>query len=54
MLITIQYDLMYLFLLWGGTKSLGTAANSGLLYKPQMIDESDCGAIGGMKVDRGN
>jgi hypothetical protein len=24
---------------WGGTKSLGTAATSGLLYKPQMIDE---------------
>jgi hypothetical protein len=26
---------------WGGTKSLGTAATSGLLYKPQMIDEDD-------------
>jgi hypothetical protein len=25
----------------GGTKSLGTAATSGLLYKPQMIDEDD-------------
>jgi hypothetical protein len=25
---------------------LGTAATSGLLYKPQMIDEGDCGAIG--------
>jgi hypothetical protein len=34
---------MYLF------KSLGTAATSGLLYKPQMIDEDDRGAIGGMK-----
>jgi hypothetical protein len=26
---------------WGGTKSLGTAATSGLLYKPQMIDKDD-------------
>jgi hypothetical protein len=39
---------------WGGTKSLGTAATAGLLYKPQMIDEGDCGAIGGMKIGRGN
>jgi hypothetical protein len=38
---------------WGGTKSLGTAATSGLLYKPQMIDKGDCGAIGGMKIGRG-
>jgi hypothetical protein len=40
--------------LWGGTKSLGTAATSGLFYKPQMIDEGDCGAIGGIKIGRGN
>jgi hypothetical protein len=37
-----------------GLSPLGTAATSGLLYKPQMIDESDCGAIGGMKIGRGN
>jgi hypothetical protein len=42
------------FILWGGTKSLGTAATSGLLYKPQMIDEGDRGATGGMKIGRGN
>jgi hypothetical protein len=33
---------------------LGTAANTGLLYQPQMTDDGDCGAIGGMKIDRGN
>jgi hypothetical protein len=44
----------FFFTLWGGTKSLGTAATSGLLYKPQMIDEDGCGAIGGMKIGRGN
>jgi hypothetical protein len=33
---------------------LGTAATSGLLYQPQMLDEGDCGEIGGMKIGRGN
>jgi hypothetical protein len=37
-----------------GLSPLGTAATSGLLYKPQMINEGDCGAIGGMKIGRGN
>jgi hypothetical protein len=48
------YIYIYLYYLWGGTKSLGTAATSGLLYKPQMIDDDHCGAIGGMKIGRGN
>jgi hypothetical protein len=33
---------------------LGTAATTGLLYRPQMIDDGDCGEIGGMKIGRGN
>jgi hypothetical protein len=37
-----------------GLSPLGTAATSGLLYKPQMIDEGDCGPIGEMKIGRGN
>jgi hypothetical protein len=37
-----------------GLSPLGTAATSGLLYKPQMIDEGDCGEIGGMRIGRGN
>jgi hypothetical protein len=37
-----------------GLGPLGTAATSGLLYKPQMIDEGDCGAVGGMRIGRGN
>jgi hypothetical protein len=37
-----------------GLSPFGTAATSGLLYKPPMIDEGDCGAIGGMKIGRGN
>jgi hypothetical protein len=45
----------FFFLISGvGLSPLSTAVTSGLLYKPQMIDESDCGAIGGMKIGRGN
>jgi hypothetical protein len=44
-----------LFIISGvGLCPLGTAATSGLLHKPQMIDEDDCGATGGMKIGRGN
>jgi hypothetical protein len=34
--------------------SLGTAATIGQLYEPLMIDDGDCGAIGGMTIGRGN
>jgi hypothetical protein len=35
---------------------LGTAATTGLrvLYQPQVLDDGECGAIGGMKIGRGN
>jgi hypothetical protein len=33
---------------------LGTAATTGLLYQAQMIDDGDCGAIGGMKIGKKN
>jgi hypothetical protein len=52
--VTIYYYYYYYYYWWDGTKSLGTAAASGLLYEPQMIGEDDCGAIGGMKLGRGN
>jgi hypothetical protein len=32
----------------------GTAAITGILYEPQMTDDGDCGAIGGVKIGRGN
>jgi hypothetical protein len=40
--------------MWGETNLLGTAATTGLLYQPQMIDDGDCGAISAMKIGRGN
>jgi hypothetical protein len=36
-----------------GLSPLGTAAISGILYKPQMRDEGDCGVISGIKIGRG-
>jgi hypothetical protein len=55
--LTIYFHLyfFFIFIISGvGLSPLGTAATSGLVYKPQMIDEDDCGAIGGMKIGRGN
>jgi hypothetical protein len=56
LILTIQlsnsWDIFFYYW-WGGTKSVSTAATSGLLYKPQIIDEDDCGAIGGIKIGTG-
>jgi hypothetical protein len=54
-LIAVWSEFWKFFIIIGvGLSLLGTAATSGLLYKPQMIDEGDCGAIGGMKTGRGD
>jgi hypothetical protein len=46
--------LLFFFIIISGVRLslLGTAATTGLLYQPQMIDDGDCGEIGGMKIDR--
>jgi hypothetical protein len=52
---TYYYPNDSIFIISGvGSSPLGTAATSGLLHKPQMIDEGDYGAISGMKIGRGN
>jgi hypothetical protein len=49
------YDYYFTIIVSGVRLSpLGTAATIGLLYQPQMIDDVDCGAIGGTKIDRRN
>jgi hypothetical protein len=49
------YSIFFFLILSGvGLSPLGTAATTGLLYQPQMIDDGDCGAIGGRKTGRGN
>jgi hypothetical protein len=41
----------FFFILSGvGLSPLCIAAITGLLYQPQMIDDGDCGAIGGMRL----
>jgi hypothetical protein len=44
---------VFFFISGVGLSPPGTAATSGPLYKPQMIDDGDCGAIGGMRIGRG-
>jgi hypothetical protein len=51
--VEMCYYFLLLFLV-GWDSPLGTAATTALLYQPQMIDEGDCGAVGGMKIGRGN
>jgi hypothetical protein len=50
------FIISYFFIVLSGVRlgPLGTAATTGLSYQPQMIDNSDCGAVGGMKIGRGN
>jgi hypothetical protein len=40
----------YYYLLLLRLSPLGTSATTGLLYQPQMIDDGDCEAVGGMKI----
>jgi hypothetical protein len=48
-------DIILLLLLSGARLSpVGTAATTGLLYQPQMINDGDCGEIGRMKIGRGS
>jgi hypothetical protein len=41
---------------WGGVRlsPLGTSATVGLLYQPRMIDDDECGVVGGMRIGKGN
>jgi hypothetical protein len=50
---SVGKEYYYFFFLSGVRLSpIGTAATTGLLYQPQMIDVGDCGAIGGMNIGR--
>jgi hypothetical protein len=42
------------FFLWGGTYVTRYCGRFWPIVQPQMTDEGDCGAIGGMKIGRGN
>jgi hypothetical protein len=53
---TLSNNLYICFIVLSGVRlsPLGTSAIAALLYQPQMIDDGDCGAIGGLKIGRGN
>jgi hypothetical protein len=54
MVLKIIYFYYFCIILSGVRLSpLGTAATTGLFYQLQMIRDSDCGAIGGMKIGKG-
>jgi hypothetical protein len=50
----VAFYLFFYFVSLGGVRlsPFGTSATVGLLYQPQMID--DYGAVGGMRIGRGN
>jgi hypothetical protein len=56
--IISAFDTSFFFFLvsLGGVRliPLGTSATIGLLYQPRMINDDDYGAVGGMRIDRGN
>jgi hypothetical protein len=50
--VFIEFGLFFIIIILSGVRlsPLGTAATTGLLYEPQLIDDGVCGAIGGMKI----
>jgi hypothetical protein len=47
------------FRVWGRNESVITEATTGLLYQPRTMmdddhDDDDCGAVGGMRIGKGN
>jgi hypothetical protein len=38
----------HLFLGWSAAKSNITETTDGLFYQPRMVDDDECGAVGGM------
>jgi hypothetical protein len=53
--LLVEFIIIVIIILSGVRLSpLGVAATTGLLYEARMIDDGDCGAVGGMKIGRGN
>jgi hypothetical protein len=48
----ISFIIFFIILSGLRLSPLGTAAAIGLLFQPHMIDDGDCGAIGGLKIAR--
>jgi hypothetical protein len=50
----INFFFFFGFLGWGETVHLVRRPLTGLLYEPRMIDDSECGAVGAMRIGKGN
>jgi hypothetical protein len=46
--------ILFFYYSWYSETDCESTWYCGLSYQPQMIDDGDCGAIGGMKIGRGN
>jgi hypothetical protein len=44
----VQAFFFFFFLGWSGTETTITEVTTGLMYQPRMINDDECGAIGGM------
>jgi hypothetical protein len=51
-----MYGVFFFLVSLGGVRlsPLGTSATVGLLSQPQIIDDADYGAVGGMRIGKGN
>jgi hypothetical protein len=50
--MTLEHIIIIIILSGVSLSPLGIATTTGLLYQPQMMDDGDCGAIGGIKLRR--
>jgi hypothetical protein len=53
---TLHVSFFFFFVFCGGVllSTLGTSATVGLLYQSRMIDDNECGIVGGKKICREN
>jgi hypothetical protein len=51
-----MYSYYFFIIILSGVRlsPLGIVATTGILYLPWVIDDGDCGAVGGMKIGYGN
>jgi hypothetical protein len=54
-LFFLEFPIIFL-VSWGGVRlsPTDTSATTGLLYQPRMIDDAECGTVGGIRIGRGN
>jgi hypothetical protein len=46
----LRQNMLFLFVRWSETVHLVRRSPLGLLYQPRVIDDYQCGAVGGMRI----